>query len=597
MKRLTFGLLLILSLLIAGCVSTESDVQGDSDTTPASDSEKPTIEILGMSTSEDDLNILRDQLTNNGFDVELNIQPDRGSYTTQKEAGNYDLALNSWTTVTGNPDYAVRSLFTSDGDNTLFADDEADRLIDLASTQLPEDYQQTYADLEQLIVFDQAYVLPLYISYKAQAVNHDIIDESTVRLPKSRAAVWEMYDFNDSNLRDTEPLLVQQGLSDLTSLDPIKGNDGSINTLNTNMYVRLVNLTDDDQVVSDGSLSLNHVIAEGNQDYYFVLRDDINFAAVDGDTAVNTGVRVGAEDVKFSLERAKDRNSVPDHRTYSLHESIDTVEIVEDLAELEAVTNEGSTIKAALEENLNTEIAELTADKTEADNSNGVYQVVKVTTHNPFPQVLNYLAHQSAGIVSKEQVESINTFAVEDYDVNTDIAYGDQRTVTEDSDHENTLYASGPYILVSKNDYEARFVKNPAYMVGSDYEPRITEVIVKFIQDPETALSALRNNEIHVYNGVAENRYDIVHEDERLTLQQNESNAVAYLNFNMDGREVSTNTALRQAVLYSINQDEFISFYQGNKMPAISTVSPLVNTGLTLEADPAKVKELLEQAK
>ena len=50
----------------------------------------------------------------------------------------------------------------------------------------------------------------------------------------------------------------------LTSLDPIKGNDGSINTLNTNMYVRLVNLTDDDVVVSDGSLSRNHAIAEGN---------------------------------------------------------------------------------------------------------------------------------------------------------------------------------------------------------------------------------------------------------------------------------------------------------------------------------------------
>lgn len=595
MKKLSFVLLLALSLFIAGCVSTESEVEGDQSN--ASNAEKPTLEILGMSTSEDDLNILRDQLTNNGFDVELNIQPDRGSYTTQKEAGNYDLAVNSWTTVTGNPDYAVRSLFTSDGDNTLFADEEADRLIELASTQLPEEYQQTYAELEQRIVFDQAYVLPLYISYKAQAVNHEIIDESTVRLPKSRAQVWELYDFTDQSLRDTQSLIVHQGLSDLTSLDPIKGNDGSINTLNTNMYVRLVNLTDDDQVVSDGSLSLNHVIAEGNQDYYFILRDDINFAAVEGDTAVDTGVRVGAEDVKFSLDRAKDRNSVPDHRTYSLHESIETVEIIETLAELEAVTGDGTTVKEALEANLEAGIVELTTDKTAVDNSAGVYQVVKVTTTNPFPQVLNYLAHQSAGIVSKEQVESINTFEVEDYDVNTDIAYGDQRTVTEDSDHENTLYASGPYLLISKNDYEARFIKNPAYMVGSDNEPRINEVIVKFIQDSETALSALRNNEIHAYNGVAENRYDIVHEDDSLTLQQNESNAVAYLNFNMEGREVSTNTALRQAVLYSINQDEFISFYQNNKMPAISTVSPLVKTGLTLEADPAKVQELLEQAK
>src|SRR5699024_888062 len=217
----------------------------------------------------------------------------------------------------------------------------------------------------------------------------------------------------------------------------------------------------------------------------------------------------------------------------------------------------------ALEAGLDANIAELTTDKTAADNSAGVYQVVKVTTQDPFPQVLNYLAHQSAGIVSKEQVESINTFAVEDYDVNTDIAYGDQRTVTEGSEHENTIYASGPYILISKNDYEAQFLKNPGYMPSTDYEPRINEVIVKFIQDSESALSALRNSEIHILNGVAENRYDIVRDDDKLTLQQNESNAVSYLNFNMKGdREVTTNIALRQAVLYSINQDEFISFYQ-----------------------------------
>lgn len=30
-------------------------------------------------------------------------------------------------------------------------------------------------------------------------------------------------------------------------IDPVKGNDSSINQLNTNMYVRLVNLTEDDQ--------------------------------------------------------------------------------------------------------------------------------------------------------------------------------------------------------------------------------------------------------------------------------------------------------------------------------------------------------------
>ena len=105
------------------------------------------------------------------------------------------------------------------------------------------------------------------------------------------------------------------------------------------MYVRLVNLTDDDVVVSEGSLSYNHSIAEGNSDYYFLLRDDINFAAITDGKAVDTGERVGADDVIFSLNRAKDPNSVPDHRTYSLHEHIKDVEVVTDLAELEMLSN------------------------------------------------------------------------------------------------------------------------------------------------------------------------------------------------------------------------------------------------------------------
>lgn len=593
MKRL-YVLLGAFLLVLTGCLNTESDVnEGGSGEIDSGDN---TVEILGMGSNEDDLNILRDQLTKNGFNVKLNIQPDYGSFTTQKEAGNYDLALNSWTTVTGNPDYAVRSLFTSEGDNSLFADERADELINQASTELADEYVETYKELEQHIVFDQAYIVPLYTSYKAQGVNHEIIDESSVRLPKSRAAVWEAIDFTDTSKRDTEPLILQQAIGTLTSLDPIKGNDGSINTLNTNLYVRLVNLTDDDEIVSDGSLSLNHTIAEGNEEYYFLLRDDIEFAAVEDGTAVNTGELVGAEDVVFSLERAKNPNSVPDHRTYSLHENMEEISIVSDLSELDGDTADGRTIREALEDGIDQEIEALTSDKTEVDNSSGVYQVVKVRTTNPFPQVLNYLAHQSGGIVSKEQVEKINTYEVEDYDVNTDIAYGDQSTVLEDSDQENTLYASGPYIMTYKNDYEAHFVKNPGYMPGTDYEPNISEVIVRFIEDSDSALSALRNGEIHILNGVPENKYDIVEEDDKLTLQQNESNGVTYLAFNMEDkdREIATNTELRQAVLYSINQDDIIEYYHGNKMPAVSTISPLVDTGLKLEADSDKVKELLQ---
>lgn len=118
---------------------------------------------------------------------------------------------------------------------------------------------------------------------------------------------------------------------------------------------------------------------------------------------------------------------------------------------------------------------------------------------------------------------------------------------------------------------------------------------MKFIQDPESALSALRNGEIHILNGVPESKYDIVKKDDKLTLQQNKSNGVSYLAFNMKDRDVSKSVALRQSILYSINQEEIKNFYQGNKMNAVSTLSPLVETGLKLEADNNKAKELLKE--
>ena len=175
-----------------------------------------------------------------------------------------------------------------------------------------------------------------------------------------------------------------------------------------------------------------------------------------------------------------------------------------------------------------------------------------------------------------------------------DIPYGDQNTVTEGAKYNNTLYASGPYILSHKNDYEGIFYKNPAYMVGTDHEPKISNVTVRFIQDPDSTLSALRNGEIHIFNGVPETKYDVVESDSKLFLQKNDSNAVSYLLFNTENREVSTSEELRKAVLYSINQDEILNFYQGNKKKAVSTVSPLVNTGNELKADPAKVQEFFE---
>lgn len=607
-KRILAALLCAAMMLTAtGCnVKTKDDVTGGSTSSSNTTSEsttasgdKVTIKLLTTSANETDANVIRDQLTKAGFNVELNMQPDYSSSQAQEAAGNFDIEISGWTTVTGNPDYAVKSLFKTGGDynKSPVADSEIDALIEQAGTETPEEYVNTYAEFEKKLVEENAYIVPLYTSYKAQAVNTTVLVPESVHISKSRSMKWEDIEFVDSSKNETDSLLLTQTLSTLTSLDPIKGNDGSINMLNTNMYVRLVNLTDDDQITSEDSLSYNHAIAEGNQEYYFILRDDVNFAKVENKQAVDSGEMVGAEDVVFSLERAKDPNSVPEHRTYTLHESMDTIEIVTDLAALESQTVSGSdtTVRAALEEGLATPISELVADKTAVDNAAGKYQVVKVTTKEPFPQVLNYLAHQSAGIVSKNQVESINTWDVATYDRNTDIGYGDQSVVTEGSTYDNHLMASGPYILLYKNDYEVVFQANPAYMPGTDSAPRIKNITVKFIADNDAALSALRSGEVHCLYSVPETKYDTVESDPNLQLTKIEANSVSYMIFNLREGSQMNNVTLRKAVLAAINQEDLIAVHAGQKLPAYSTLSPLVDTGNKLVYEEGKAQELLAQ--
>ncbi|OJF92417.1 ABC transporter substrate-binding protein [Alkalibacterium sp. 20] len=598
-KQLLPFLTIAATISLAACdVQTEDEANTvPEDYESFETTEKLSLELLGSPADETDLNIVRDQLNRNGFDVTLNTQPDYASYRSLRDAGNYDISIASWTTVTGNPDYSVRSLFTSNGDNSIISDEEVDALINEAALQTPEEYIETYDKLEQELVEENAYIVPLYNSLKAQAFNHDLLDPDTIRLSKSRAFAWEPVSYNDESVNETESLMLTQTMGDLTSLDPIKGNDGSINQLNTNMYVRLVNLTDDDDVVSEGSLSYIHAIAEGNADYYFVLRDDINFAAIEDGEAIDTGSLVSGQDVIYSLDRAKNPDSVPDHRTYSLHEHIDTVSLLTDMSELEntQLTDGSGSVLEALEAELETPISSVVESEDEVNNASGNYQVIKLTTTEPFPQVLNYLAHQSAGIVSQEQVESINTYDNDNFDITTDISYGDQRAITEGETYDNHLYASGPYIMIEKNDYEATFQKNPAYMTDTENEPNISNVTVRFIGDEDSALSALRSEEIDLMYGLGETKYEIVEDEENLTLQSRQSNGVKYLMINVDSdREVAQSADLRKAILYSINQDEISSAYDGLKLKAYTTVTPLVDTGNELIADPAKVEEFYQ---
>ena len=149
-KRILAALLCAAMMLTAtGCnVKTKDEVKGTdsssqsstSETTTAASGETVTVKLLATSSNETDVNVIRDQLTKAGFNVELNLQPDYSSSQAQESAGNFDLEISGWTTVTGNPDYAVKSLFKTGGDynKSPVADPEIDALIEKAGTETPE---------------------------------------------------------------------------------------------------------------------------------------------------------------------------------------------------------------------------------------------------------------------------------------------------------------------------------------------------------------------------------------------------------------------------------------------------------------------------
>lgn len=600
MKRiiaLTMAMVMMLAMF-AGCNTKPKDDPKTDDPKQTVETKPEDIRLLAMSSTEKEANVMRDQLTKAGFNVILNIQPDYGSYTVVRDAGEYDLMITGWTTVTGNPDYAVRSVFQTGGDynSQPVEDKKIDELIDKAGTETPEEYANTYKELEDVLVKENAYIIPMFSSLRIQAIDKAILDVSSVRQPKSRSNPWEKLSYVDTTLNATRPLMMAQTMSTLTSMWPIKSNDGSVNTLNTNIYVRLVNLTDEDDIEAAGSLSHNYAIGEGNETYYFLLRDDINFSKVENKKAVDTGVRVGGEDVVFTLDNAKNKDAAPDHRTYTLHSSMEKIEVLTDVEELKTIKESGktTTVLEALEKGAPAKVSSLEAAKTSVDNKAGKYQVIKITTNKPFPQVLNFLAHQSAGITCKEQVMKVNEgLDVAKYDPKTDVIYGDQSTVTEGPTYNNTLWMSGPYAMTYKNDYEVAFEKNPAYMVGTENEPKIQSIIYKFIKDNDSTLSAFRAGEIDMMGVIPEDKMSVIESDPKYTVQKRSSNGVSYAAFNLREGSKFKDVDLRKAVMFAIAQEDYIAVFNGLKNKCYSTVSTIIDTGNELVQDLAQSNEHL----
>lgn len=609
MKKI-LALLLAMLMVLSACAPKENPEAGkqpEGSTDTADDlvtpNVKPKVRILTNSGYGDEAwaVVIKDQLDNAGFDAQIDLQPDYASWRAQVDAKNFDLAITYWNTVTGSPDYAVRSVWHSEGPLNIYGinDPEVDRLIELGSTQTPEEYMDTYSKFEDYLVGEKAYTIPIYVSIKTLACNSDIMNPDTVRISKSRSMCWEELRFKNAADMETKPFIMSQTASSLTPLDPVRSDDGSTFMLNTNSYIRLVNLTDTDEITTNSTLSRQYAIGESGSDFYFLLRDDVFFAKVENGKAVNTGERVGADDVVYSLDRMKNKDCVPDHKNFSNFTAMEGSSIVTDIEALKNTPSktEGKSVFDVLQEAAPGEIAALTEDKTQADNSAGSYQVVHMTTKYAFPQILNVLAHSSGGIVSKNAIEEINKKYLADptsYDVQKDKLYGEQSWYAEGADYNNNLVCSGPYIPVMKNDMQITFQANPGYMPAEEkYAPKIKNFEMKFIKDSETAFNALRSGEIYVLYTIPAAKIQIVKDDPTLTFKEIPGNAYNYLAFNFEGEFKNIN--LRKAAQYAVDQEQISAVFNNRLIPTYSSITPVLGTGKALKADHEKVKQYLSE--
>ena len=596
MKRLVaLALSLVMVLSLAAC-GKSNDAGKDN----AESNADLTVKIVSYAGTESTVNILQDQLKKAGFNVETNIQPDYASYTTVVDTRDWDIACSGWTTVTGNPDYATRDIYASYGEYNKggINDQKVDDLIDKAAGETPAEYVATYTELENYLVTEMAYTLPLYATKGLYGYNADVLDGNSVKLPQSRSAYWEDYSYVNTADNATRTLWMFSTMPNLTSLDPIQANDGSINQLSANVNVRIINMTEDDQIMSDGSLSLNYAIGEGNTAFYFILRDDCFFSRVEGNHVVGTDILVGGEDVVYSLTRAANKDSVALHKTYNLHNHMSNISVVTDMNELNSVmdADSGKPVFETLSAGLATPVSELVAADADVDNAAGKYQVVKIETESAFPQVLYFLAHQSAGIVNKEACEEMNSkFDVASYDPTVDVCYGDSANIkkTLNADGTHHLYQSGPYAIVAYDDYQILFEKNPGYMAGTENEPLISNMGIKFYKDNTSAASGFRSGEIDIMSGMSTNDVQTL-KDEGYEVVTYLRHATTYCEFNMDADHIFSDINARKAVMHAINQDEFIAYNNDLVGYLYSSFSTLIDTGNKMEFNLEKSAEYLK---
>lgn len=601
MKKIIAIMLVLLILMTTGCdVKTRDDGSKDPNKTetvstePSADHKPVELKMLTLSADETVANVVRDQLKKAGFNVTVSTYPDSGTFNAAVDTESFDIRITSHSGA-GSPDANVRGPFHSKGawNTGGFNDPKLDEYIEKAAMLVGDESLEKYKEFEKYLVEEKAYQVPLYSALKTFAVNKNVVNGDSIEASVGGARwVWST-EYNDTSLNETRPYNMGINWTSPNSFDCVQGRDGSTYYQRTNINVPLIQCAMGGVTQTRGSLTKQYAVAEGNTDFYFLLRTDINFGTYKGGKAVDTGLPVAAEDVKFTYDRAMS-DTVPNSVGKSYLTAVSEVNIISDIEQLKGVTASGANVSIfdALNEGIDKPFTKLAVDKFEADEDKGIYEVLHIKLSEPYPQQLVTLAAGQISIVCKERIEEVNAgITVDNYDPTKHVLYGDPNTMKKGVDH--GMYFSGQYVLNYVDDYGSYLEINPGFAPEAEDAPKIKYVNMLAIADNSTQTAAFRNGELDEAMPTGEN-ITLAEQDPNINIVKVPSVSVTSLQPILRGNSKMFDENLRKAVLYAINTDELIAVMgPDSHVPANSNLI-MLNTGFRFQHDATKSKQFLE---
>jgi len=318
--------------------------------------------------------------------------------------------------------------------------------------------------------------------------------------------------------------------AEMVTLDPHGSNDNNSGNIRRNIYEPLI--------MQGTDMSLNPGLA----DEWENVEDDVwNFKLREG-TTFHEGSEFNAEDVKATFDRVLDPALAS--QVHFLYEMITEVEIVDD------------------------------------------YEI-NIHTDFPFAPLPSHLAHNTAGIMSKDLIDRDYQEALDAAE--SDMTLDEYYTLRDEGGEEfdEVAEAIGEHlgeVIAAEPDgtNHLKFVeRNPGESVElesfEDFQAgnrNFNNVTFRVIPEDGSRIGDLETGGIQIAANIEPSHADRVDSHDDTTLVQNESVRMSYLSFNTE-KEPFDDADLRRAIAHSIDREEIISgLYNGMAIEANGPLAP-----------------------